>query len=107
MCSELYGALAQRFDQARVEEARNTPTITLVERAVLAPRPDRRWLIYKGVLSIVGGLALAALFVLGRTMLVRTSEAEADASRELGELWVSTLNKQPALVRRLLLRTRP
>ena len=97
--SDLYAALAQRFDQARIEEARTTPAITLVEKPILAARPDRRFLIYKGVTSLVAGAVAVALYVLFRHSMMRAARAEPDAARNLLATWDEMIHRQPRLER--------
>jgi uncharacterized protein involved in exopolysaccharide biosynthesis len=55
--SQVVTTLAQAFEQARIEEVRNTPVITLVEEPVFPARPDRRRL----VLKAAGGAFVAGL----------------------------------------------
>jgi len=59
---QLYQSLRQSFDQARLEEVRNTPTITVVEDPQLPARPDSRRLIQKLALALLVGL-LFGVFV--------------------------------------------
>jgi uncharacterized protein involved in exopolysaccharide biosynthesis len=51
-------ALAQAFEQARIEEVRNTPVITMVDAPELPQRPDRRRLLVKAGFGILVGAAL-------------------------------------------------
>jgi uncharacterized protein involved in exopolysaccharide biosynthesis len=39
---QLYTAVAQAYEQARIEEVRDTPVITVVEAPMLPARPDPR-----------------------------------------------------------------
>lgn len=98
--NDLYAALAQRLDQARIEEARTTPAITLVEQPILAARPDRRFLIYKGVTSLAAGAVAVGLYVLFRHSLMRAARAEPDAARNLLSTWDEMVHRQPRLERR-------
>jgi uncharacterized protein involved in exopolysaccharide biosynthesis len=56
----LYQSLRQSYDQARLEEVRNTPTITVVEEPQLPARPDSRKLIQKLALALLVGLLLGS-----------------------------------------------
>ncbi|HKS04796.1 MAG TPA: hypothetical protein VJR92_00660 [Gemmatimonadaceae bacterium] len=102
--NDLYAALAQRLDQARIEQARNTPAITLVEKPIRAARPDRRFLIYKGVMSLMGGGVFAALLVAFRVAVRRAANAEPDATQHLSSTLNDVVASQPAFLRRMLSR---
>jgi uncharacterized protein involved in exopolysaccharide biosynthesis len=55
---QLYQSLRQSYEQARLEEVRDTPTITVVEEPQLPARPDSRKLIQKLALALLVGLLL-------------------------------------------------
>lgn len=55
MRQSLYTTMIQALDNARLEEVRNTPLITVVEPPRRPSRPDRRFLLVKGVLAIIVG----------------------------------------------------
>ncbi len=57
----LVTTLAQAFEQARIDEVRDTPVLTVVEDPVVPSRPDGRGIVAKGVLSLIVGLGLGAL----------------------------------------------
>ena len=62
---QVYGGLAQALEQAKLDEIRDTPLITLIERAHLPVRPDPRGLLSSTVVAFLAGLfvgAVAALF---------------------------------------------
>jgi uncharacterized protein involved in exopolysaccharide biosynthesis len=63
MRQELYTSLAQSFEQARIEEVRNTPVITIVEPANLPTSPDRRRTVLKGLLGLIAGLLIGTFAV--------------------------------------------
>jgi uncharacterized protein involved in exopolysaccharide biosynthesis len=71
MRQQVYNSLAQSFEQARIDEVRNTPVFTLIDPPNLPAKPDRRWLLAKALLGVLlGGLigvfvALAREFVAG------------------------------------------
>jgi len=60
----LYTSLRQAYEQSRLEEVRDTPTITIVEHAELPARPDSRKLIQKLALAGAIGLLLGAFAAL-------------------------------------------
>lgn len=58
MRQQLYTTLAQSYEQARMNEVRNTPVITVLDEPSLPTRPDPRWLLLKVLVSgIAGGMA--------------------------------------------------
>lgn len=97
---DLFASLGQQIERARVDEVRNTPVITVVERPILAPRPDRRYLIYKGLFSLALGAALAALIVFGRLQLERQRNDEPDQAHRFDGLLGATYDDARRLVRR-------
>lgn len=62
MRQQVFTTMAQAFEQAKLEEVRDTPVITVVEAPTLPVRPDSRGVVRKAVLGIVlGGLVGLAL----------------------------------------------
>jgi uncharacterized protein involved in exopolysaccharide biosynthesis len=55
-------SLVQSFEQARIDEVRNTPVTTIVEPPDLPPQPDSRRLALKTLLGLTAGL-LAGTFL--------------------------------------------
>jgi uncharacterized protein involved in exopolysaccharide biosynthesis len=71
---QLYTSIAQTFEQARIEEVRDTPVITVVESPMLPARPDSRP--FARAIGIAVLLSLAAARVLAaRRDRQLTSEA--------------------------------
>jgi uncharacterized protein involved in exopolysaccharide biosynthesis len=60
---QLFTSLAQEYEQARIDEVRNTPVITLVEAPNLPTKPDPRRTLLKGLLSLVAGFLVATFLV--------------------------------------------
>jgi len=58
---QVYATLAQAYEQARIEEVRDTPVITVLASPQLPARPDRRGLIKKGFLALLIGGVLGFL----------------------------------------------
>ncbi len=58
----LYAAMAQSYEQAKIEEVRDTPQMTVVGRPEVPPLPDPRGLIGKAMLSAILGGFLGLLF---------------------------------------------
>jgi len=95
---EVVISLAQALEQAKIEEVRNTPVITIVEEPYPPARPDRRHLLMKGLVSLALGLFLGvvAAFVIEFMAASRDRDPEryaefrqlaADAKREVRGLW--------------------
>ena len=59
---QVYSTLAQAYEQARIDEVRNTPVITVIEPPAIPARPVSRRIVRKGVLALGVGL-LAALCI--------------------------------------------
>jgi uncharacterized protein involved in exopolysaccharide biosynthesis len=86
LIQDVYTTLAQAYEQAKIEEVRDTPVITVVERPELAVRPDPRGLIKKGILALVLGAALGIMLAFLREAMSRTSRDAAAEVEEFREL---------------------
>lgn len=86
MQQQLYTTLAQAYEQAKLEEVRDTPVITVVERPEVPARPDRRGLIRYGLAALVVGGLLGALLAFGGESVRRSRAEEADDYREFDRL---------------------
>jgi uncharacterized protein involved in exopolysaccharide biosynthesis len=70
--NEIVTSLAQSYEQARIEEVRNTPRISVVEPPVYPVATDRKRLVLFFVLGIIFGALLAAINVLWREVVERS-----------------------------------
>jgi len=104
---EIVISLAQALEQAKIEEVRNTPVITIVERPYPPARPDRRRLIMKGLVSLALGLFLGivAAFVIEFMAASRERDPErymefrrlaADAKQDAQNLWRGMRRRRPS-----------
>lgn len=84
--AQLYGNLSQSYEQARIDEVRNTPVITVVERPFLAARPDSRGLLVKGLLAIVAGVIFGILIVLAQESGLATEREAPTTAAEMQAL---------------------
>lgn len=75
--------VTQTYEQARLDAARNTPSILPVERPEIALRADRRNLVVKAVLALVIGFIASVLVLLARDFLERSRELEPAAFARL------------------------
>jgi uncharacterized protein involved in exopolysaccharide biosynthesis len=78
--------LSQAFEQARIDEIRNTPAITVIDAPHRPHFPDRRGLLRKGALALLLGVvaAIVAAYFLDRARMARM--AEIARIRELQKL---------------------
>ncbi len=74
---QLYTSLAQSYEQARIDEVRNTPVITVLEPPDLPASPDPRRTILKALLGLIGGLALGFFLRLARHLYSEASRRHA------------------------------
>ena len=86
MRQDVYTKLVQAYEQARIDEVRNTPVITIVEAPIRPVRPDSRRLALKAVLALFIGGILGVLIALFRQALVRTSDESPDQYAEFVRL---------------------
>ncbi|MEX2526767.1 MAG: hypothetical protein WEA09_03955 [Gemmatimonadota bacterium] len=92
---QLWASLAESLEQARLEEVRNTPLITVIDPPAESGRPLPRGTIRMGVLFWLLSLGLGALVVLGRAWAVHV---EGGGSEEHAQ-WAATLRQMPRGVR--------
>lgn len=89
-------ALAQNYEQARIDEVRDIPVITVVEAPAPPALPDPRMLLLRGVLALVAGAILGALvaFFLAFLRATRTDTAdELDEFRRLKRAAVQDIRR--------------
>ncbi|MDH5759762.1 MAG: hypothetical protein OEZ65_09260 [Gemmatimonadota bacterium] len=62
---QVYSGLVEAFEQARIQEVRNTPVITVLERPVVPARREPRGTVLKALLGLIlgGMLGTAVVFV--------------------------------------------
>ena len=68
MRQQLYTAIAQSYEQAKLEEVRDLPVITTISEPEIPVVPDHRGLLRKGLFGLIGGAAvgLAIAFLMER-----------------------------------------
>lgn len=87
---QLFTSLSEAYQQARIDEVRNTPVVTVVGRPIVPPRPNSRRLILKVALGLLFG-GLAALFVaFGRELVTTARKREPDHYAEFRRLTSET-----------------
>lgn len=92
MRQEIYTALAQSYEQSRIEQVRNTPVLTVVADPEGSAEQQGRGTLFRAVLGLILGFTIAAflavIFDLGR----RTREEDGDDYREFNRLKEEMLN---------------
>ena len=89
MRQQVYNTLTQLYEQARLDEVRDTPVLNVVEPAIEAPKPDKRGLVLKAVVALAAGFVLSLVFVLVRAGL--SVELEGDPVAQFRDLKEATL----------------
>jgi uncharacterized protein involved in exopolysaccharide biosynthesis len=69
MRQELYTSVMQSYEQARIDEVRNTPVIAVVEEPVPPAEPDPRHVLRNSVLALLVGLTLGIFVALTREVM--------------------------------------
>lgn len=88
---QVFVTVAQAYEQAKIEEVRDTPVITVMERPEVPVRADARGLVRNGVLALVVGLALGIGLALGLARLAVARGEEPSAYAQLASLRGATL----------------
>ena len=83
MRQEVVTSLTQSYEQARIEEVRNTPVITVLEPPELPVIPDQRGLLRSAILGLLLGGLVGVLAALGREFLARSRDSEPEAYARL------------------------
>ena len=82
---QLFVSLAESFEQAKIEEVRNTPVISILETPEVPVRPDARYLVLKAILAILAGALFGFLLVMGRDYVQRARERDRAGYLEFQE----------------------
>ncbi len=84
---QVYTGLVEAYEQARIQEVRNTPVITVVEEPVLPPRREPRRTILKTLVGLLVGTGIGVI----AAVLTQTSRAAPDPDKEaLARAWSET-----------------
>jgi uncharacterized protein involved in exopolysaccharide biosynthesis len=86
MQQQVFTTLAQAYEQAKIEEVRDTPVITVVERPELPVRPDRRGLIGKGVLGLLLGLVIGTAWAFAKSYAANSDRLSSEEAAEFSVL---------------------
>lgn len=83
----LYSTLQQALEQARIEEVRDTPVISVVEPPAPPALPDSRALVVKAILALLIGAAFGLLLALGGELLRGPDGQVPDEVSDLRAAW--------------------
>lgn len=95
---QLYTSLSQSYQQAKIDEVRNTPVVTVVEPPEVPARPDSRDLLLKGVLALLIGTMISVFWAVCRELLVTSRERSSDDYNEFARLKEETKEDLRTLV---------
>lgn len=88
---QVYTNLVQAYEQAKIDEVRNTPVLSIVEPPIVPAEPDSRYLALKLVLALVAGLGIAmVLAFLQAALRPGPAGLTRGESEELASLWSAT-----------------
>lgn len=86
MQQQVYTSLVQSLQQARIEEVRSTPVITVVEPPRVPARSDRASLVLVALLGVVIGLIAGVIWALGSRYVQATRRTEPEEYARFSEL---------------------
>jgi uncharacterized protein involved in exopolysaccharide biosynthesis len=101
MRQSVYTGLAQAFEQAKIEEVRDSPVLTIIDPPDVPLLPDSRGTGRKTLMGLVLGLFLGVLLAVVREYFTRTSGGQGDAAREFARLRAEAVSDLIHPVRRL------
>lgn len=99
MRQQVVTSLTESYEQARINEVRNTPVITVVEEAEAPVRPDPRNLRGRGLLALVLGAMLGVSAAFVREYARRSREESTDDYTEFSTLWSEAKAELSGMVR--------
>ena len=98
MRSSVLTTLVQAFDQARIQEVRDTPVITILQAPFLPPGPDDRRLLLAAALGIVLGGTLGVVMAFLVEAIRRPSHGDP-ARQDFQESWNGLVRSLPIVGR--------
>lgn len=98
---DLFSSLSQEFENAGIEEVRNTPAIAVPQPATLPALADRRWLLLKGLAALILGALLAVGYALARSQMNAAVGASRPGPEELAVLVAEVRGELRALLGRV------
>lgn len=98
---QLFTSLTQSYQQAAINEVRNTPVITVVDPPEVPPVPDERQLPLKGLLGLVVGGILAVVWIVGWEVMATSRKELPDQHAEFRRLVAQPREEFQQIWRRL------
>lgn len=89
---QLYTSLSQNYEQARLDEARDTPSLLVLEPAEQPVHPDPRGVVKGAVLGFLGGVLLGVLLAFGREYFANMARDESSDIAEFASLRGSVID---------------
>ena len=86
MRQQLYNSLAQSYEQAKIEEVRDLPVITIVEPPELPISQDPHGGIRRTIVGIIVGMAVGILLAFAHHLVVVHRDAESEEFTEFAAL---------------------
>lgn len=87
---QVLNVIRQTYEQARIEEVRNTPRITVIERPNLPVRPESRKLALRGILAFLATMIVGLGLAVARHGWQNASDGAPGEGEELAALWAAT-----------------
>lgn len=106
MQQQLYGSVSLAYAQARMDAARDNPTVAILESPEPPPNPERRGLAKTGAIALLAGLALGLFVAFVREHVVRTRLLRPEENAEFAALRAATARDLRGTLRLLRLRRR-
>jgi uncharacterized protein involved in exopolysaccharide biosynthesis len=78
MNQQMYTSLAESYDQARIDEVRNTPSVTVIEVPTAPVKPDSRHLLARAVFGLMAGALFGALGARAREVVASARAIRAE-----------------------------
>lgn len=85
MRQSVFTQLAQSVEQAKIEQVRDTPVISVIDEPSLPARPDRRGLVLRTLLALLLGAGLGVLAAIGAAS--RSAATASGEREEFDALW--------------------
>lgn len=87
---QLYSALSQALEQAKIDQVRDTPVITVIEAPEAPASPDARGLVRRSLLAFGTGAFLGAFLAIVLYAVRGDRSPSGEARGELARLWLET-----------------
>lgn len=85
MRQTLYTQLMQAYEQARIEEVRDTPALTTIEAPTLPVLPDRTGIVSKSIVALFVGLTLGICVAFASYLVTDLEQRDAPTYAQLRE----------------------